>query len=331
MASEEQSRPETSEELPEAGREELPEPSEAEAEAEAESEAALARLEDRIGAFTSFTIAADFLELREIFVGSFERMKEEDWARRSERRATGWTRRQTLAHLDAVASAYNQAIVAALAGQPVEVAGLSERSELKAFNQAAIDARAEIALDDLIASFLESLSVAARLAAPLAVEDMIRPVPLPHLSGVPTIAELFGASLAHAGIVHGAQVVVARSRPIWIYFQPGMMRRQLTRLIHLLGLSYWPERGGDLHATLAVNIAGQGGGSWLIRVSPEGGQGKIGRARTNDVTFSFASADLFCRLMTFQTAPWRPLLMRRLRIDGKLSLARRLPNLFMPT
>lgn len=322
MAAENQTPPLESSEVPEVAEESGD---------QAEAEAALARLEDRIGAFTSYTIAADFLELREIFAGTFERMKEEDWARRSERRAEGWTRRQALAHVDAIAQAYNQAITAAVEGRPIAIPGFGDRADLKAFNQAAIEARADVPVEDLVTSFLDALSDAARIAAPLSIENMIRPQSLPHFSSTPTVAELFGASLAHAGIIHGAQLVATRTRPIWIYFQPGMMRRQLTRLVHLLGLTYWPERGGELHATIAVNVAGQGGGSWIIRVSPGGGQGKIGLARTNDVTFSFASADLFCRLITYQTSPWRSLLLRRLRVSGNLSLARRLPNLFTPT
>ncbi|WP_165774758.1 maleylpyruvate isomerase N-terminal domain-containing protein [Candidatus Viridilinea mediisalina] len=297
----------------------------------AEAEVALARLEDRIGAFTAYTLANDFLELREIFAGSFERMKAEDWQRRSERRAQGWTRRQALAHVTAVTEAYNQAISTALAGEPVVIPGMSERSDLKAFNEAAIEARAELTVEALTTTFLDALSESASLVAPLSLKEMVHHVPLPHLSSVPTIGEMFGSSLAHAGIIHGAQLALTRARPIWIYFQPGMMRRQITRFVHLLGLNYWPERGGDLHATIAINIAGQGGGSWLIRISPSGGQGKIGRARTNDVTFSFNSADLFCRIMTFQSSAWRPLLLRRLRVAGQLGLARRVPHFFMPT
>ncbi|RRR69110.1 MAG: hypothetical protein EI684_16555 [Candidatus Viridilinea halotolerans] len=301
------------------------------AQAEVEAEASLARLEDRIGAFTAYTLASDLLELREIFAGSFERIKAEDWQRRTERRAEGWTRRQALAHVAAVTQAYNQVITAALAGESIVIPGLNERTDLKAFNQAAIEARAELPIEELVNSFLDALSDAARLVAPLSMEEMVRHVTLPHLSSAPTIGEIFGSALAHAGIIHGAQLAAARARPIWIYFQPGMMRRQITRFVHLLALNYWPERGGDLHATIAINIAGQGGGSWLIRVSPAGAHGKIGRARTNDVTFSFHNADLFCRLLTFQTQGWRPFLLRRLRIQGQLSLARRIPNFFMPT
>lgn len=292
---------------------------------------ALAHLEDRIGAFTSYTIAADFLELREIFAGGFERLKEEDWARRTDRRPGGWTLRQALAHVEFIAHVYNGSIGAALEGRPVVIPGFERREDLGEVNRAAIAARAELSVAELSASFLDALEEAARLAAPMESEHLGRRVAVPYYSGSPTVAELFGCSLAHAGIVHGAQLAVARSRPIWIFYQPGMMRRQLTRLFHMLGLAYWPERGGDLHATFAFHAEGQGGGSWTVRAHPRGGQGKIGIPRTADVSFTFASTDLLCRAITFQTRPWQLLLTRKLRVSGNLRLARRMPGLFTPT
>jgi hypothetical protein len=296
-----------------------------------EAEAALARLEDRIGAYTSYTLAADFLELREIFAGGFERMKEEDWARRIDRRPGGWTMRQTLAHVDMAAHLFNLSIVAGLEGRPVVIPGFERREDLKAFNAAAIEARAELSTAELTASFLGALEEAARLAGSLQAEHLGRLVTVPYYGSAPTVAELFGCSLAHAGIIHGAQLATARSRPIWIFFPPGMMRRQLTRYFHLLGLAYWPERGGDLHATFGFHAEGQGGGSWTVRAHPRGGHGKIGIPRTADVSFHFASTDLLCRFITFQARTWRYLLLRRLRVSGNLNLARRMAELFSAT
>lgn len=296
-----------------------------------EAELTLARLEDRIGAFTSYTLAADLLELREIYAGAFERVRPEDWGKRSDRRRDGWTRRETLAHVAAVTRAYLQSIEAGLAGRPVTIPGFERRADLRAVNQAVIAASAAASTAELVDDCLGALDAAARLAATLERESLGKLVPVPYFGAPPTVAELFGSALAHAGIVHGAQLALTRARPVWIYFQPGLMRRQITRFIHMFGLAYWPERGGDLHATLGFDIAGQGGGSWIVRVSPGGGHGKIGVARTTDVRCASASADLFCQLMTFQTPVWRALVTRQLRVSGNLALARRLPAMFVPT
>ncbi len=298
---------------------------------EHEAEAALARIEDRIGAFTAYTLAADLLELSTILTGTFERISEEAWGQRTDRRAEGWTRRETLAHVTAVASFYKMAIEHGLAGEPVHVDGMERREDLKTFNRAVIDSYAETPVDELTNLCLSSLTDTARIVAPLGAESLGRQVAVPVFGAPPTIAELVGSSLAHMGIVHGAQLAINRAHPLWIYFRPGLMRRQITRFVHMFGLAYWPERGGELNATVAINIKGQGGGSWVIRVNPEGGRGRIGVARTIDVNYTFASADLFCQVLTYQTQIWRQLLLRRLRVSGNLGLARRLPAFFMPT
>lgn len=299
---------------------------------QAEAEAALARLEDRSGAFTPYTLAADFLELREILAGSLERVRPEGWSKRTtDRRPKGWTLRQTLAHLDAVAQLYNHVITTGLAGEPVAIPGFTRREDLKVVNEAAMAARAELPVAELSASLLAALDEAARLAGQLAPEQLGRLVPVPFFGATPTIAELFGASLSHAGIIHGAQIAISRARPVWIFYQPGMMRRQLTRLFHAFGLVYWPERGGNMHATFQFSAAGQGGGSWYVRANPRGGYGRIGIARTTDVSMRFASADLLCRVLTGGRVPMRQIIFQQLRVSGNLALARRLGTLFTPT
>jgi len=296
------------------------------------AEEALARIEDRSGAFTSYTLAADFLELREIYAGSLERVKEESWAKRtSDRRPNGWTLWQTLAHMDAVAQLYNAAIELGLAGRPVEIAGFTRREDLRAMNQAAMDARAELPVAELCASFLGALEESARLAGRLEPGQLGFQVPVPFYGATPTLAELFGGSLSHAGIVHGAQMSSSHEHPIWHFFPPGLMRRQLTRFFHVLGLVYWPERGHNLHATIGFSAEGQGGGSWMVRAHPSGGKGNIGIARTTDVAIRFASADLLCRVVTGSGLPWRQIALRQVRVSGNLRLAMRLPALFKPT
>jgi hypothetical protein len=289
-------------------------------------------VEDRIGSFTSYALAADLLALREIYAGYLERVAPEAWARRTERRALGWTLLETLAHLGAVAQVFNRSVAAAAAGQPVLVPGLARRSDLRSANRAAIDAQLGSGHGALAEAFLDALAEAARLAGGLDPAALATLVDTPYYSGRSTIGEILGASLAHAGIVHGAQVAVgAQAQPIWSFFPPALMRRQITRLVHAMGLAYWPERGGKLHAALAFSVAGQGGGSWFVRVDPAGGEGRLGRVRTADVRLSFATADLFCRSITGQVRLLPNLLLRRIRVGGDLRLAARIPYLFSPT
>ncbi|NNJ08939.1 hypothetical protein EKD04_001205 [Chloroflexales bacterium ZM16-3] len=289
-------------------------------------------IDDRIGAFAAYTLAADLLDLREIYAGYLRRIPEDAWSRRTERRPSGWTLLETLAHLGAAAEIFNISVEQSLAGKPISIPGIARRTELPAANRAAINERLPLGPAALTAALLESLIHAARIASGLSPEQLAIQVETPYYGGHPTIAELFGASLTHAGMIHGAQVAVgARAQTIWSFYSPSVMRRQITRAFHTMGLAYWPERGGSLHAALAFNVEGQGGGSWHIRVDPSGGEGRIGTVRTADVTLSFASADLLCQVVTLQAKLVRSVLTRRLRIRGNLRLAARIPHLFTPT
>ncbi|EFO80526.1 hypothetical protein OSCT_1617 [Oscillochloris trichoides DG-6] len=288
--------------------------------------------DDRIGAFSAYTLAADLLKLHEIFAGYIERIPTDAWIRRTERRTTGWTLLETLAHLDAIATIFNLSIEQALANQPIQIPGFTTRHDLRTLNRRAIDERMMLGHRALSESFLDSLRYTARLASPLSHSQLATTLEHPYFSAHPTIAELIGTSLVHAGMVHGSQLAVgARMQPIWNLYDPGMMRRQLTRAFHMVGLAYWPERGGDLHATLVFQIDGQGGGRWYIRIDPSGGEGRLGTVRTADVTLTFASADVLCRVVTLQSGIWPLLLMRKLHIRGNPIIAARMSRLFILT
>lgn len=287
---------------------------------------------DRIGAFAAYTLAADMLELREIYAGYLQRIPATAWQSRTERRPAGWTLLETLAHLNAAAGVFNTSVEQALAGRPIAIPGLSERSDLAHVNRAMIDTRRDLGPDALADSFLGALERSARLASGLSATQLAQPVEPPYYGGQVTIGELFGAALTHAGIIHGAQVTAGRRAPaIWSFYYPGLMRRQLTRAFHTMGRAYWPERGGSLHATLAFEVAGQGGGSWYVRIDPAGGEGHLGTVRTAEVRLRFSSADQLCRVFTLQTGALRSILLGRLRIRGNLRLAARISRLFSPT
>ncbi|MBX0329527.1 SCP2 sterol-binding domain-containing protein [Oscillochloris sp. ZM17-4] len=288
--------------------------------------------DDRIGAFAGYTLAADLLELREIYAGYLRRIPDDAWSRRTERRPSGWTLIETLAHLDAAAGVFNTSVEQAIAGGPIAISGIARRTDLPAANRAAIDARLSLGPAAITSSLLDALTRAAAIASRLSPGQLAMQVQTPYYGGLPTVAEILGASLVHAGIIHGSQVAVgAGAQSIWSFYNPGMMRRQLTRAFHTMGLAYWPERGGSLHAVLAFNVEGQGGGSWFIRVDPAGGEGRIGTVRTADVTMSFASADLLCQVVTLRANLIKSVLLGHLRIRGNLRLATRIPRLFNPT
>ena len=282
-------------------------------------------------AFAPYTLAADLLELGHLFANLFERLGAPDWARHTEGASRGWTLRETVAHLDAVALAYQCCVVAALEGRPARLEAMERREDLPRWNQREIAARAAIPVERICASFLTTLREAARLAAQLNVSELARSVATPIYSGATSVATLLGAQAAHAGLVHAAQVANgAQVKPLWRENRPALLYRQISRFFRLSGHSYWPERGGQLRATIAFAAEGSGGGEWYLAITPGEALGHTGAAAHADLSFHFANVDLLCRALTLQSGLVDALLRGKIRVRGDLGLAARFPKLFMP-
>jgi hypothetical protein len=119
---------------------------------------------------------------------------------------------------------------------------------------------------------------------------------------------------------------------LWTDYSPDLMRRQLTRFFcGLLSPCYWPERGGDLRATINWWVPGAGGGRWHVLINPQGGDAGEGWAKAETVTIWARNANALCRLFTLQVSPLRAALTGTMLAWGNVPLAFRLLRLFRPT
>jgi len=233
--------------------------------------------------------------------------------------------------LDSVGQAYLQAAEAALAGQPCRIPGILQRTELPVWNQLEIEARAAWPITDICNSFLDTLQRASDAVALLSSMVLDQTTPFPFYHRPISLGELFGGQVAHPGLVHAAQVAQgAGVAPIWIQYPPALLNRQLTRFFHLMALSYWPERGGNLQAAVRLSAAGPGGGSWIVTLDPKGAQLVDGPRERPRLIIWFRNVDSLCRAVTFQLSPLRARLTAQAFAWGDLRLAFRLAWLFNP-
>ncbi|HJR79672.1 MAG TPA: maleylpyruvate isomerase N-terminal domain-containing protein [Anaerolineales bacterium] len=276
-------------------------------------------------------LAADLLEVKRIYAAFFAARSQADWSRHTEPHARGWTLRETVAHLDSVGQAYLQAAEATLAGQPCHIPGMLQRTELPAWNQREIEARAPRSIADICNSFLGTLQQASNSVARLSSGILSQTTHFPFYHRPISLGELFGGEAAHPGLVHAAQVARgAGVAPLWVQYPPALLHRQLTRFFHLMALSYWPERGGKLQAAIRLSAAGPGGGSWTVTLAPTGGQVAEGTRQPPRLRIWFRNADSLCRAMTFQLSPLRAVLSAQAFAWGDLRLAFQMGWLFNP-
>lgn len=283
-----------------------------------------------MNAFDAQALATDLEEVKRIFATFFAARSPADWQRPTEPKGRGWTLGETIAHVDALGQAYQQAVEAALAGRPWHLPGVCRRTDFTAWNQRQLAARAEMPIMAVCDAFLSGLQQAATCVASLPPATLREKIAFPFYQRPSTIGELFGAQAAHPGLVHAAQVVHGQGvPPLWGQLAPAMMQRQITRTFHLMSLAYWPERAGNLHATLAVTAAGQSGGRWYITMSPEGSAVGEGRSKKATLRLWFRNTDGLCRTFTQQVTPLRTVLTAQAFAWGDLRLALRLAGLFV--
>ena len=281
--------------------------------------------------FDSHALAIDLAEVWKVFATFFAARKQSDWERRTEKFNQGWTLRQTVAHLDAVGQAYQHAITSALAGKPCQFPGMIQRTDLPAWNRIQIEARAPIPISTICESFLNTLRQAEELATQLEPASLTQGTHVPFYHRPITIGELLGGQAAHPGMVHGAQVANgAGVTPLWVHFGPDMLSRQITRFFHLMSLAYWPERGGNLQAVVALSAAGPGGGNWYVTITPEGSQAAEGKYQRPSLRIWFRDANALCRALTLQISPLRSLLTAQTFAWGDLRLGFQMEWLFNP-
>ncbi|GAB4108903.1 MAG: hypothetical protein OHK0022_61190 [Roseiflexaceae bacterium] len=282
--------------------------------------------------FAPATLAADLLELRAVYAGFLAGLRPEDWAHRTGPRPKDWTVRETVAHLDAALTAYHSAVVAALAGQPVELPGASRREDLSRWNRAEIDARAGLDVETLSTQLLDGMTRLAAIAGAMSPEESRRTTALPFFNAPMRACDMIGSQLVHAGVVHAAQVVRGTGvEPLWRGLRQDTLQRILGHFFRVIGYVYWPERGGNLRATIAYLVGGPAGGDWRIEIGPAGGVGLAGPAEQADLTFRLRDADSACRIFALDVALPRALLGGQLRLSGDMGLAARFPSLFTPT
>ena len=284
-----------------------------------------------MNAFDPQVLAADLLEVKRTYAAFFAARSPADWPRHTESQAKGWTLRETLAHLDSIGQAYLQAAEAALAGQPCYIPGLLERSDLPAWNQRQIEARASRPITQICDSFLTTLEQAADSVAHLSPAVLDQKTVFPAYHRPISLAELFAGQAVHPGLVHAAQVARgAGVTPLWVQYPSALLQRQLTRFFHFMSLSYWPERGGNLEAAITMSAAGEAGGIWSLTLTPAGSDVEEGPLRRPSLRIWFRNADSLCRALTLQMSPLRALLTAQAFAWGDLRLGFRLAWLFNP-
>jgi len=273
----------------------------------------------------------DLAELNELLITFLRELDPAAWHQPAP--AGTWTLPQTVAHLISAAEWYNSALDHTLQQQPFKTPGFQVRQDLPAYNQQQILLREHSSPEELVVALHNALASTTVLAHHMTPEQYAWPVVIPVFNRVLTLGELLETQATHPGLVHGAQIALPYGQePLWSRYSTAFLQRMMERLFHLMSLTYWPERGKGLQATLQFKIGGAAGGHWYVQVSPTGAQTGSGKGTSVRLTVWAASADVFLRFATDSLTLRRALLTGKLFAYGQLlPLAPHILSLFSPT
>lgn len=281
----------------------------------------------------SSIIIEDLRALAELLPAFLEDVDPRLWRLREPGGQTSaWTLHQTVAHLAAAAEYYRSALELALQRKALIFPGFQQRQDLPAVNQREIQQRQHLQPAELITALVQALQDTITLAQQLTPDQLAWPVQIPVFNRPLTIFELLEMQAMHPGMIHAAQIArPAGKPPLWRTYSTPLLHRMLERWFRLLSLTYWPERGGKLRASIQFCIAGTAGGEWFVSIAPEQSTAGKGRTLKPRVTIQAASADALCLLFTQQIGMGQALLSRKISVRGDLFLATKFAALFSPT
>jgi hypothetical protein len=242
-----------------------------------------------------------------------------------------WTFHQTLAHVTAAAEFYQQALEITLSGTTFSPQ-MQKRTDLPAINDHEIAARQHLTRHALTQDLLRAFKQTAQRVQTLTPEALTQQVNVPLFNRPLTIAEILDMQLVHPGVLHAAQLTNGVGmKPLWVHCTSELMHHQITRLFQTMALVYWPERGGDLQASINFIIGGQGGGRWSLTIQPSGGSYSEHTVRHAALTIWARNTHALCQFVTNQESALSALWKGKLLIWGDMRLGLKLSWLFSPT
>lgn len=281
--------------------------------------------------FSAEQLAQDFVEFHDLVEKHWGGVDPAGW-NHPPHTSNEWTGQQTLAHLLYVAEQWQDAMTNALSGLPSQFSPTLSRQDLPQFNEQGLATYKSRPAAQLLKDFLILLKTVSEQTKRLSDEALVLSIPMPFYNRPLSLAELLGCHLAHAGLVHAGQIAQAtRTKPLWTDYTPALTQQIITYFMYQFSHAYWPERGGNLEATINFRIFGAGGGQWWLRVGQDGGDAGSGRVKKPTLTILMRHPHTFFQLITLQISPIGAILRGQVLAWGYLPLALKLPYLFNPT
>ena len=241
-------------------------------------------------------IRADFAEFKGI-LSNFLRGVPTDsdkWHTRTGTRDRDWTVYQVLAHMVAIAEAFNYSARCAMYGEKIVTEGMFKRENLREWNATQIAKFMQYASSELSDMLLAELDTSIQILNEMTPESAQKTAFLPVYNRPARAIDFIDWQLSHAGIIHASQIKrTFDNQPHWEQYSPALTHRQIDRFVRHFSVAYWEHYAPDVNTAINFYIQGESGGDWHIIMRPDGGSSGVGKIEDAEYAITFDSAQTF--------------------------------------
>ena len=264
---------------------------------------------------------------------AFSQLSEDDWA--ASGRQGAWNAKNYLAHLVASQEQEGNPVTElGLAGQRPTVEGLGRPQDIDAFNARILETVRHLPPGELLGRLRTAFEANLELLERCSDADLERTVEHPGWFRPGTLAQVFYTGYLHLPLHYQNIRHCVRARrklPHWVVASGAdEVHDLLARTFEYMPITYWPERGGDLKATIVFNLTGPGGGEWTVVIDGPECRSYAGRPERPSLELQATPAD-WVDLADGDLNPIWGFLSRRIRAKGNLLLSLKLERLFEVT
>lgn len=258
----------------------------------------------------------DLKDFHTMMSNFWKRVPDDAWDKRTGEREKDWTLHQTLAHVLSTAQMFNKAADAALRNEEIKVKGFDNRDQLGDWNESQIEKLTKVPPNGLIVQLLQELRITHDKVALITDDNVEQTAQVATFNRPARAIDYMRWQLSHAGILHGAQVIVPLDRePLWAEFDADFTHRLIGYYLGQWSMAYWHEYGPDEAEAINFHVDGDGGGDWHILAAPGGGSSAEGSIDGGKYDMFFASPHVLFSVFTNYIS------IREAMVGGQMRLA----------
>jgi putative sterol carrier protein len=101
----------------------------------------------------------------------------------------------------------------------------------------------------------------------------------------------------------------------------------INEILEKMPKAFLPEKAGNLNATIQLELTGEGGGDWILKVANGAITASSGHDTAPNLTLTMAASD-YAALSHGEADPMNLFMAGKIKLQGDMTLAMKFPEMF---